>query len=62
MFDIIFLIHCYEGPHAVPARPSGKGGISVDETFVGGEGKMKIGTRREVKPGRTAFAHDFEFS
>jgi hypothetical protein len=33
----------------------------VDETFGGGEGKMKGGARREVESGLTAFARDFEF-
>jgi hypothetical protein len=39
--------------------PSGKGRISVVETLGGGEGKMK-GGRREVEPGLTALAGDFE--
>jgi hypothetical protein len=29
----------------VPARPSGKGRISVDKTFGGGEGKMKSSSK-----------------
>jgi hypothetical protein len=45
----------------VPACPVGKGRISVVETFRGGEGKMKSEARREVEPGLTAFAHNFEF-
>jgi hypothetical protein len=32
----------------VPARPSGKGRLSVDKTFGSGEGKMNSGARREV--------------
>jgi hypothetical protein len=32
----------------MPAHPSGKGMISVDLTFGGGEGKMKCGARREL--------------
>jgi hypothetical protein len=51
----------YEGPQAVPARPSGKGWVSVVETFGGGKGKMKCGARREVASGLTAYARDFEF-
>jgi hypothetical protein len=45
----------------VPARPSGKGRISVDETFGGGQGKMKSGARREFEAGHTAFVRNFEF-
>jgi hypothetical protein len=44
----------------VPARPSGEGSISVEETFGGVGGKMKSGARREVEPGLTAFARNFE--
>jgi hypothetical protein len=32
----------------VPARPYGKGPLSVDKTFGSVEGKMKTGARREV--------------
>jgi hypothetical protein len=46
----------------VPARLSGKVKIIVDETFGGGEGKMKSGARREVELGLTAFARYFECS
>jgi hypothetical protein len=45
----------------VPACPSDKVRISVEETFGGGEGKMKSGARREVESGLTAFARNFEF-
>jgi hypothetical protein len=45
----------------VPARPSGKSRISVDETYGGEEGKMKGGERREVEPGCTALARNFVF-
>jgi hypothetical protein len=31
----------------VLARPSGKGRLSVEEIFGGGEGKMKSGARKE---------------
>jgi hypothetical protein len=44
----------------VPACPSGKGRISVDEKFGGGEDKMKSGVRREVDPGLSAFEYNFE--
>jgi hypothetical protein len=49
---VFFLIYMHEGPQAVPARPSGKGRISVDEAFGGGEGTMKNGARAEVELGR----------
>jgi hypothetical protein len=45
----------------VPARPSGRGRVSVDKTFGNGEGKMKSGTRREVEPGLAALVRDVEF-
>jgi hypothetical protein len=45
----------------VPARPSGKGKISVVETFGGGEGRMKSGARRGVQSDLTAVAPHFEF-
>jgi hypothetical protein len=43
----------------VPARPSGKGRIRVDETFGGKEGKMKSGARTEVELGLTASVRNF---
>jgi hypothetical protein len=45
----------------VPARPSGKGRVSVGKTFGSEKGRMKIGARREVEQGLTAFMHNFEF-
>jgi hypothetical protein len=45
----------------VPARPSGKGRVSVDERFGGAEGKMKSGASWVVEPALTAFARGFEF-
>jgi hypothetical protein len=45
----------------VSARPSGKGRFSEGKTFVSGKGRMRIGARREVEQGLTAFVHNFEF-
>jgi hypothetical protein len=49
----------YEGPQAVPARPSGKGRFREGKAFGSGESKMKSGARREVEQGLTAFVHNF---
>jgi hypothetical protein len=52
----------YEGPQAMPARPSGEGRFSESKAFGSGEGKeMKSGARREVEHGLTAFVRNFEF-
>jgi hypothetical protein len=45
----------------VPARLSGKGRFSEGKAFGSGKGRMKSGARREVKQGRSAFVHNFEF-
>jgi hypothetical protein len=45
----------------VPARPFGKGRFSEGLAFGSGKGGMKIGARREVEQGLTAFGHNFEF-
>jgi hypothetical protein len=45
----------------VPARPSGKGRFSVDNTFGSGECEMKSGARTQVELDLTAYVHNFEF-
>jgi hypothetical protein len=41
----------YEGPQAVPARPSVKGRFSEGKTFRSGKGGMRSGARRELEQG-----------
>jgi hypothetical protein len=43
----------------VPVRPSGKDRFSEGKEFGSGKGRMKIGARREVQQGLTAFVHNF---
>jgi hypothetical protein len=45
----------------VSVRPSGKGRVSEGKEFGSGKGRMKIGARREVEQGLSAFVHNFEF-
>jgi hypothetical protein len=45
------LICGYEGPQAVPARPSGRGRFSKGKAFGSGKGRMRSGARREVEQG-----------
>jgi hypothetical protein len=45
----------------VPARPFGEGRFSEGKAFGSGKGRMKIGARREVEQGLTAFVRNFEF-